>query len=99
LQALHDHCFAVRLAGEAETTWARPVIDLGALGGEAERAATLEAARAHSGRPLAEVTAELEAESRRLDAAFGAVVYQAPPASDPGDDGWRQRGMDEFARI
>lgn len=98
-QALGDHCFAVRLAGQAETTWARPVINLAELGGEAERAAALEAALARSGRPLAEVTAELEAESRRLDAAFGAVVYQAPPAADPGDDGWRQRTMDDFAPL
>ena len=59
--------------------------------------AALDQAAVASGRPLAELEAELAAENARLDRLCGAVSYAPVARAAAGDEGWRTRADDDFA--
>ena len=99
LATLPDYQFAVRLVDQTETGWVKPILDLNDRPSEIEGGAALDRAIARSGRPLAEVLDELEAENRELDRAYGEIHYQPPEEIDSSDESWRDRPPTDFAPI
>jgi len=59
--------------------------------------AALEQTAVGSGRPVAELEAELRAENAALDRLCGAVAYEPVVRAAAGDERWRTRADDDFA--
>lgn len=98
LQHAQDHEFAVRLAGQEKTLRGRAAPDPELFPSPAVLGAGLRQAARQSGRPVAEVLAELDRINRDLDARFGPVDYrvESEPSDVDGSD-WRERPDDDFA--
>jgi hypothetical protein len=97
LQSAPDHVFAVKLVSRPAAMWSQPLLADTVMISEAEAAAALERTARRSGRPIAEIAAELEKENNDLDRRYGRVDYQVRDLPQAADESWQHRPDSDFA--
>jgi hypothetical protein len=99
LRTLHDSQFALMRVNSDSTVWGAAQVRASAVPTREAASAALERAIERSGRPVAEVLAELDQIDQALDRQYGPVDMQEVIALARQDDSWRTRGPEDYGPI